>query len=229
MDFKQLKNFIKTILLTTWLISCSHMPSGQYVKLEEGEGLTSLSRTYEVPKSLLLLSNKWKEPISGEWYFIPLKRGILEYGYGVPSYYLPVYGPKRGTSLKTDAVFIPFIKEFEQSMQRHTQGRLSSIGNIPIVFGDTGTAAGICRTDFDQNDLNWKKTVVIKMSEWKRYSWANQEVLIFHELGHCFLDRGHDDKMVDNATPKSLMHSSGSYTYYKENQDYYRYELFNPF
>ena len=56
------------------------MQSGQYIKLRKDENLEALSRIYGVPVPHLLASNKGRMPLWGEWYFIPLKRGILGHG-----------------------------------------------------------------------------------------------------------------------------------------------------
>ncbi len=80
MVFVQPKNLIKILISAIGIISCSYMKSGQYIKLRKGEGLDNLSKSYGVSAAHLLASNKGKSPLWGEWYFIPLKRGIVGYG-----------------------------------------------------------------------------------------------------------------------------------------------------
>ena len=64
------------------LISCTHIQSGQYIQLQKGDNLESLSKCYNVPSAHLLASNNGHKPLWGDWYFIPLKRGILGQGPG---------------------------------------------------------------------------------------------------------------------------------------------------
>lgn len=59
------------------VLSCSHFKSGQYIQISRGETLSKLAKTYKISEAHLLAANKGRNPFSGEWYFIPLKRGIL--------------------------------------------------------------------------------------------------------------------------------------------------------
>ena len=59
------------------MVSCTHMRSGQYIRLKKGEDLKKLSKVYNVPQAQLLASNKGKKPLRGDLYFIPFKRGII--------------------------------------------------------------------------------------------------------------------------------------------------------
>jgi hypothetical protein len=40
---------------------------------------------------------------------------------------------------------------------------------------------------------------------WQNEPDQNKEALIFHELGHCLLNRGHKDDVFPSGAPKSLM------------------------
>ena len=74
---------MKGILLLVFLglaLSCSHVGSGQYIRLRKGEGLESLAKIYGVSPAHLLAANGGRRPARGRWYFIPLKRGILGRG-----------------------------------------------------------------------------------------------------------------------------------------------------
>ena len=39
------------------------------------------------------------------------------------------------------------------------------------------------------------------------------ETLVYHELGHCFLNRPHDDGLLPNGDPRSLMVTGNIYIY----------------
>jgi len=57
-----------------------------------------------------------------------------------------------------------------------------------------------------RNDEKPRK-VIIDIDIWNDSDEAKKQFLIFHELGHCFLDRGHrDDKIGDECV--SIMHSN---------------------
>ena len=131
-------------------------------------------------------------------------------------------------SLKTNKTFLPFIAEFKKQMNKYSKGRSPlSIEDIPITFGGTTSDAwaGLCKTYGDG-----KKSITIKRNSWNRYPRTNKEALIFHEFGHCLLDRGHDSRMITENMPRSYMYPS-VYLYgagYGMNRDYYLDELFNP-
>ena len=47
----------------------------------------------------------------------------------------------------------------------------------------------------------------IDQTIWSRSSTSIKEFLVFHELGHCILDRSHDDTRNTDGTCASIMHS----------------------
>ena len=71
-------------LSATLTLACTHVGSGRYVRLGEGEDLDRLSGMYDIPPALILAANKGRRPASGQWYFIPLERGIM--GSGMRNY-----------------------------------------------------------------------------------------------------------------------------------------------
>lgn len=54
------------------------------------------------------------------------------------------------------------------------------------------------------------KSIVIDKNGWTQLSSSEKEFIVFHELGHCYLDRDHDDSKNRDGTCRSLMHSSTS-------------------
>lgn len=74
------------------------------------------------------------------------------------------------------------------------EGLLQDI-TIPDVLGQ-------CFRNVDK-----PRKVIIDRATWNESDEARKRFLIFHELGHCFLDRGHtDDKIGDECV--SIMHSN---------------------
>jgi hypothetical protein len=85
------------------------------------------------------------------------------------------------------------------------------------------TVLGTCIPDSNKIEIN--------KDAWKSLQIPRREALIFHELGHCLLHRGHDDS-IDPVLkkPLSLMNSYliGSFDF-TNRYEYYAKELFlNP-
>jgi len=71
--------------------------------------------------------------------------------------------------------------------------------------------------------------VTIDQSFWDRSSAWAKEMVVFHELGHCVLDRGHKEDKDQNGSCLSIMHSGTTnclVRYNSDNKDYYLDELF---
>lgn len=66
------------LFLTLILSSCASMKSGHYVLVKPNDTIESLAKEFKVPKEKIVASNAGKTIKSGDWVFIPLKRGIFE-------------------------------------------------------------------------------------------------------------------------------------------------------
>jgi len=129
----------------------------------------------------------------------------------------------------TNSVFNSYVAAFEQYGKVHTGDGRFSVGDIPINFGDTENEnfQGVC---FEYPDGT--KEVIIRESWWNGASEEYRESLLFHELGHCRLDRDHIDDAVMTSSNRSykisLMSSiivgPGDYSQYKSE---YLTELFS--
>lgn len=121
---------------------------------------------------------------------------------------------------KTDPEFTPYIQEFEKYYNNKVK--------TPIIFGNDfeKSTIGVC--------ITYNKHIKIIQINPRFWNVANQyekEALIFHELGHCELDKDHNDGFYQfkehQTIPASLMRSqlldSNTYTTYR---NYYIYELF---
>ena len=83
---------------------------------------------------------------------------------------------------------------------------------------------GICNHKVDTPNH-----VMIDIDFWRNASKIAREMIIFHELGHCFLHRGHNNNKHDNGTCKSIMRSGtgGCLDFYNNsNRGDYLNELF---
>ncbi len=72
------------------------------------------------------------------------------------------------------------------------------------------------------------KEIWLVKSYWRSASGADQESLMYHELGHCLLDRGHNDNHNGPyGLPSSIMRRTGLQgDVYETYRDYYLKELF---
>ena len=132
----------------------------------------------------------------------------------------------------TDATFTPFIEEFKKAHQKvFGQPNLISVSHIPINFGNPENEdyEGVCHIYFDKT-----REILIRKDWWDRYanekSQTHRRLMIFHELGHCYLDREHNNEKITVENDEynlSLMSSvlipSNDY---KNFMSYYDYELF---
>jgi len=103
--------------------------------------------------------------------------------------------------------------------------------NLTVVFNENINSCGIGYSDFEGKG---KRRVEINMSFscWQVLSDIQKEILIFHELGHAILERGHKNEKLPNGMFTSLMAEgdilNGLYTEFSlELRDYYIDELFN--
>lgn len=94
-----------------------------------------------------------------------------------------------------------------------------------LKFIDQGSVAGTCSTN--GHDL---RHITIDQSFWNQASHLLKEMVVFHELGHCILGRGHEESAFPNGVCRSIMRSGlGNCrdAYIPENRDYFIEELFS--
>ena len=126
-------------------------------------------------------------------------------------------------SLDTDSEFRQYVDRFETQYQ-------IDVSEIPINFSDPirPNSVGSCLTYYldDEQQVN---EIIIRKSWWQQADHITREILIFHELGHCALDRRHDTEtiMQDGVEiAKSVMYPYViSAAYYSKYRDYYLNEL----
>jgi len=125
-----------------------------------------------------------------------------------------------GEGTHIDADLYSYALKFQQEAAKH--GKPVSITSLDIVLADQGED-GVCIRGGGSNAVRINKK---KFSQW---SEDVRTGVIFHELGHCLLDREHTE--VERASfggPTSLMHPFviGVNNYLQENWDFYMGELF---
>jgi len=73
------------------------------------------------------------------------------------------------------------------------------------------------------------RRVIIDQAFWNSATTLQKEFVIFHELGHCYLSRSHDDEKNNNGTCKSMMQSGTTncrFNYTQNSRATYLDELF---
>lgn len=97
----------------------------------------------------------------------------------------------------------PYYREFEeQAALRGIDIDLSLFGTGAIAELHPNGVAGQCTYGSHLAD------VVIDQSFWNRAgSYLLREMVVFHELGHCYLHRGHEEATLSNGACASIMRS----------------------
>ena len=90
-----------------------------------------------------------------------------------------------------------------------------------------GTEVGVC---IMAQDTQYQRIIKIDKEAWDEHDSdaVYKEALIFHEIGHCVLNRDHWDGVLDNGYAASIMNSNlnGVLPRYSEDRAYYMDELF---
>jgi len=118
----------------------------------------------------------------------------------------------------------------EQEFQEYID-RFEKYGNIIIV--DLNIHFGSIEDPFVMGFCKWGHSgtpeIVISFYHWDYITTdLEKESLVFHELGHCVLDRRHREDVLDNMAPASIMYPFAlSHNVYYNNHQYYIEELFS--
>lgn len=116
----------------------------------------------------------------------------------------------------------PLLQSYAESFAADgaSHGHKIDITGLEIYFHSlSSAAAGVTNNGVvvvDSTSLCWK---------------INPEAVVYHELGHKYLHRGHYDdvyppkSLIENSIPKSIMNSHFMYKYTSD-REYYITELF---
>ena len=141
------------------------------------------------------------------------------------------------TVYQIDKDLQPYLNSFTEEAKK--RGIEIKLENLIMKFDSS--SANLCGK-YSKQSLDGQRTVIIKKDFicWKGVPNQNKEALVFHELGHCFLNRSHRDDLLPNGADASIMNSNsyGPYQpciYAIDNNDcnrttrrsYYVDELFN--
>jgi hypothetical protein len=116
--------------------------------------------------------------------------------------------------------FATYVNRFVAEAQQ--RGRTISVENLDVKFG---TLIDLCgQAGMDPPRVEIDKTC------WNNSPEMAQEALMFHELGHAILRRGHDNGILPNGDYESIMYKDPHMLYNEytpEKRAYYLDELFN--
>jgi len=110
-----------------------------------------------------------------------------------------------------------FIADAEQYNTEITKDSINIQFMEHAEYSATGLVFGKCTNGI----------VYIVKDYWDSTSEEGRETLLYHELGHCVLHRGHESGS-DEIGPKSVMVADSSLVtyYWAKNRDHYLKELF---
>ncbi len=79
--------------------------------------------------------------------------------------------------------------------------------NLILEFTDQITKEHCGECIKPKNGRKGQRKILIAMNKecWESQPEQNKEALIFHELGHCLLNRGHNDELFPSGAPHSIM------------------------
>ncbi len=123
------------------------------------------------------------------------------------------------------AAAVPYVLRFERDA--NLQGRPVLIDDLIVRFEDLGSGkAGACAKGDDVTP-----TITLSSYYWPMFDEGMREELVYHELGHCILNRPHlTATTIDNGEViyKSIMNNNlfAGITY-EIHRSYYVHELFH--
>lgn len=129
-------------------------------------------------------------------------------------------------AVETDAELIPYFEIFAEEAAKRGFAVDYEAERIEGLIQDI-TDSNIQGQCF--HNQKKPKKVIIDVEYWEDASPFEKEFIIFHELGHCFLDRDHLDA-VENGVCVSIMHSSEDtcpFDLNDDNREAYLDELFS--
>lgn len=131
-----------------------------------------------------------------------------------------------------DTVFVddqlqPYFDRFQREGNLREYGVDFHLIKVEGYLSNTlaSTISGQC-----QHDPSHPDRVLINQTFWNQADAMEREFLVFHELGHCYLQRSHLDTKDYQGVCLSMMHSGASVcrnNYNSQTRSTYLDELFN--
>ena len=109
------------------------------------------------------------------------------------------------TFANVDAELVPFFEKFqEEAAVRGISVDLATADIEGVIEEIDGQhVAGQC----SYRGFSNPRLVTVDATFWRRSSNLFKEFIVFHELGHCYLNRGHAESAFPNGVCRSIMRS----------------------
>lgn len=126
-----------------------------------------------------------------------------------------------------DKALWPFFKSFEKEGAKRGLTIDLNSANITASFKDIEeeNVAGTCSYSHHS-----PRKITIDIPFWKGSTHLAKEMIVFHELGHCYLGRGHLETKFESGYCRSIMRSGTCCcrdAYNEQNRNYYLDELYS--
>lgn len=124
--------------------------------------------------------------------------------------------------LVVDSRLRPYFERFEEEASR--RGLTLDFSDIEGKLEELEGVGGQCVRNSALPD-----EVLIDIVFWTQASDADREFIVFHELGHCVLNRSHLDTENADGSCRSIMHSGTAgcrFIYNDDSREEYLEELF---
>jgi len=126
-----------------------------------------------------------------------------------------------------------YLDRFEEEAAK--RGYDYDLSDVEAVFVGEIKQGDFCGYGYPNYEGTGRKRIEILRSDgcWNNSDDSEKEILMFHEIGHAFFGRLHEESALPNQRPNSIMCSecylSGSYNEYQPHRrEYYIDELIDP-
>jgi hypothetical protein len=132
-----------------------------------------------------------------------------------------------------DSAFAKYVDAFIESGRSRGRDIDFSDTGLDIRFGEVNQNAGAECFELG-NSADGSHRIRISEPYWNEIDELAREVMIFHELGHCELERIHDNQLFSIGDWKSIMrgypipNKDPAINFHASRKKYYLDELFNP-
>lgn len=104
-----------------------------------------------------------------------------------------------------DPTFQPQWNAFVAEANNRGLKAIAMVDDISIQFGNPSAACGTSADGCCRQQIGETPTITVSYHAWQYFDNNQKEALIFHELGHCILNRRHENT-TENGIPISLMY-----------------------
>ncbi len=140
-------------------------------------------------------------------------------------------GPKSYPGV--DEALWPYFERFEiEAAAQNIEVDLIQTETTGVIEDlEEENVAGLCSYSTDRQNHIIENHITIDLAFWNRFNDNIKEMIVFHELGHCVLRRGHTEGQLENGRCISIMRSGSEPcrdAYNAATKSYYIGELFHP-